>query len=437
MKKLAKYAIVFDTNVFLNLYRVSPDYADFLLICLNAIKEYIAVPKTVQIEFLKHNKALYKRRQKNIEHFIEDSITLIRNQKEKIIHSCSVLKKSKFPEIDELIRNIGEQYNMVEKMMSDYFDDHNDLTVICDTWKSDKPLDFLKQLESNRKILSAPDYETIYSICEEGQNRYNKLIPPGYKDAKDKDGLRKFCDLIWWKEVLNYAKNYKKYIILVTDDIKEDWWTRENSDFIFREELLKEFYGTSKYIDNDDKVNSQKYFPLIPFISEDFFKAAYSNDAYLKLETMTRFGSEGVEEWEIEEYEFVGFTLIGRDGDNYIYNLEYRVTMSGDSHDCWGRDEDTKEVILSNAFHHTVNGIINVEVSRTVDLLMDFNDNDYDDCVIVEGEFEETEFSEESDEDFDDGYGHGVCPKCGKSLTFETDALTGFCIKCSKESDDI
>lgn len=87
------YAIVFDTNVFLNLYRVSPDYADFLLTCLNAIKEYIAVPKTVQIEFLKHNKALYKRRQKNIEHFIEDSITLIRNQKEKIIHSCSVLKK--------------------------------------------------------------------------------------------------------------------------------------------------------------------------------------------------------------------------------------------------------------------------------------------------------------------------------------------------------
>ena len=31
----------------------------------------------------------------------------------------------------------------------------------------------------------------------------------------------------------------------------------------------------------------------------------------------------------------------------------------------------------------------------------------------------------------------GVCPKCGKPLSFETDALNGFCIKCTKESDDI
>lgn len=164
---------------------------------------------------------------------------------------------------------------------------------------------------------------------------------------------------------------------------------------------------------------------------------AYSNDDYLKLETMTRFGSEGVEEWEIEDYEFVGYNLMGRDGDKLCYNLKYKVTMSGDSQDYWGRDDDTKDVILSNAFHHTVEGVITVEVSRTVDLLMDFNDNEYDTCEIVEGIFEEKNYSEEGEEDFDDGYDQGVCPRCGKPLTFETDALNGFCIKCSKESDDI
>lgn len=95
---------------------------------------------------------------------------------------------------------------------------------------------------------------------------------------------------------------------------------------------------------------------------------------------------------------------------------------------------------MSNAFHHTVEGFITVEVSRTVDLLMDFNDNEYDDCKIIEGEFSEIDFSEEGEddfEDFDDGYGQGVCPRCGQPLTFETDALNGFCVKCSKESDDI
>ena len=47
------------------------------------------------------------------------------------------------------------------------------------------------------------------------------------------------------------------------------------------------------------------------------------------------------------------------------------------------------------------------------------------------------DYSEDGEEDFDDGYGQGVCPKCGRPLSFETDALNGFCIKCTKESDDI
>lgn len=67
---------------------------------------------------------------------------------------------------------------------------------------------------------------------------------------------------------------------------------------------------------------------------------------------------------------------------------------------------------------------------------MNYKDNEFDYCQIVAGEFEETKFSEEGEDDFDD-YGYGVCPNCRTPLTFETDALNGFCIKCSKESDDI
>lgn len=55
------YIVVFDTNVFLNLYRISPDYADFLLSCMETIQENIIVPKTIQIEFIKHNEALFNK----------------------------------------------------------------------------------------------------------------------------------------------------------------------------------------------------------------------------------------------------------------------------------------------------------------------------------------------------------------------------------------
>ena len=82
--------------------------------------------------------------------------------------------------------------------------------------------------------------------------------------------------------------------------------------------------------------------------------------------------------------------------------------MSGDSYDYWGRDDDTKDVILSNAFHHTVEGVITVKVTRTVDLTMDFNDIEFDDCKIVEGEIEEMDYSEDGEEDFGDGYGQCI-----------------------------
>ena len=38
------YLIVVDTNVLLGLYRLSPDYADFALKCLEKIKSFIRIP---------------------------------------------------------------------------------------------------------------------------------------------------------------------------------------------------------------------------------------------------------------------------------------------------------------------------------------------------------------------------------------------------------
>ena len=41
------YLIVVDTNVLLGLYRLSPDYADFALKCLEKIKSFIRIPYVV------------------------------------------------------------------------------------------------------------------------------------------------------------------------------------------------------------------------------------------------------------------------------------------------------------------------------------------------------------------------------------------------------
>ena len=109
------------------------------------------------------------------------------------------------------------------------------------------------------------------AICKEGAFRYANQIPPGYKDAETKGGIRQYGDLIIWKEILRQARQQKCDIIFVTNDEKPDWSmmsdNKEEKDTYKplpeeignpRRELLAEFeeetgqtiwfYNTSKFI---------------------------------------------------------------------------------------------------------------------------------------------------------------------------------------------
>jgi DNA-binding CsgD family transcriptional regulator len=67
------------------------------------------------------------------------------------------------------------------------------------------------------------NFTEIMEIVTEGEIRYRNEIPPGYKDAKGKEGTQKYGDLIIWKQIIDRAKVTKKPIIFVTNDVKIDW----------------------------------------------------------------------------------------------------------------------------------------------------------------------------------------------------------------------
>jgi hypothetical protein len=77
-------------------------------------------------------------------------------------------------------------------------------------------------------------------------------VPPGYKDkAKpgyyavgDRELIRKFGDLVLWKEIIRKAKaDQVAAVVLVTGDIKEDWWLEKRGKKLGpRKELLNEIY---------------------------------------------------------------------------------------------------------------------------------------------------------------------------------------------------
>jgi hypothetical protein len=90
----------------------------------------------------------------------------------------------------------------------------------------------------DKKIGTIPENQNVLdSIFKEGEERYNTRTPPGYDDDSKSNqddnifvysGLkyeRRYGDLIIWKQVIEKAKDENiDSVILVTDDVKEDWW---------------------------------------------------------------------------------------------------------------------------------------------------------------------------------------------------------------------
>ncbi|RAP07222.1 PIN-like domain-containing protein [Bacillus velezensis] len=468
------YIIVCDTNVYLGLYRFSPDFANFALDCLRKIQAHIMIPYTVKIEYDKHYHALFKRRQGKIENSIEDTMNLIEKQQNKLKNSCATLITRQFPGADELQDKIDEKYDELKTMLTSYFEQRSVLTLIQDSWTSDVVKEFVQKLIDDKQIMQDFTRDEIYKICEEGEKRYKKEIPPGYKDGKNKDGIRKYSDLILWKEVLQFSKERQRNIIFVTDDSKADWWNRKNDKVEFLSQLYEEFAKDTRKRKSENGGVAGPSMKIVPFVSADFYEAVsrsmnipktdvveqalritdkdyinmieysafdsihdtlkYSGFEYVDESALTYIGSEGIEEWDIDNYELNSFTMVERDDDQIIYELIYNVEMSSHSCDYWGKDDDTKEIIVSPDYKHGVMGQLTISVVRTVDMLMDFEDsNDFDLSEIISGDFEETSYQScFVDEDYDVvPNAYTTCPDCTREINTENDGGNGFCLNCA------
>lgn len=74
--------------------------------------------------------------------------------------------------------------------------------------------------------------ERITQIADEGASRFRRMQPPGYLDAEyDEAGDVKwsgFGDLIIWFQMMEKADVQGTALLLVTGDLKEDWWWKSD-----------------------------------------------------------------------------------------------------------------------------------------------------------------------------------------------------------------
>lgn len=213
---------VFDTNVFLNLYRYSNKTRNQLLNAFRKLNDRVWMPYQVAYEFCKDRYKVINEvnsRFDGLSKQVEDLITNLKKELRIDEKDSDVEELKKYLEA-WMIKKKTENYKM--------FDLTNDEV-------------FLKLLELFDKKTGEPFSADEKKIIEkDGTERYAKKVPPGYKDEK-KDENR-FGDLFVWNEILKYAEKEKVDIIFVTHDQKDDWWNKCGGKTIGpRIELRKEF----------------------------------------------------------------------------------------------------------------------------------------------------------------------------------------------------
>jgi hypothetical protein len=218
----AKGRIVVDANVLLAIYGVSPSTRETLLRLLDAVKERLWIPNhfaweyhrnriTKILEQVKH----YDDAQKNLKRVLEEQF---RSRTQHPFVSKAVEKT-----LEKTCKHLTDGKAEQEKLL-----------------ESDPNLVRITELFNGRVGIPYNESELndIYNIA---RKRFSEKIPPGFKDS-DKPEPARYGDYVGWRQLLDFAIKTNASVILVTDDVKEDWWRQEGSRrFGPRPELIFEF----------------------------------------------------------------------------------------------------------------------------------------------------------------------------------------------------
>ncbi|MCB5226156.1 PIN domain-containing protein [Alishewanella sp. 16-MA] len=225
--------IVFDTNIILNLYKYSESTRSELLEIMDKFQERLWLPNQVAFEYLNNRFTVISDQAKQYSETSKMIKSLEDNLSNKRSHPF--ITGNGLRALNRVLERVRAELNESEK-------------ELINLSRVDKILEKITELTDGRigKDLIKSEYDQTFI---EGATRYKDKIPPGYEDdAKGgkqpnfSGNREKFGDLIIWKQLITEAKSRMSDVILVTDDVKEDWWLISNGKTIgVRPELTAEF----------------------------------------------------------------------------------------------------------------------------------------------------------------------------------------------------
>jgi len=276
---------VLDASFLCGLYRLPTGASDELLAVLKTISDRLWVPHHAALEF-QRNRLSVIADQKHKFH----EIRCVFDKTKKVFSSG--LSKLELKRRHSLIRQdtLEHKFNgLFQSFEAELADNESKQIDVCD----DDPL--LSKIDEllDGKIGPPPvDQAEIDEFYKEAKNRYENKVPPGFLDSskqKDKepvhtyDGItyqRQYGDFVVWKQLLAHAKSAElKLIILLTNDIKEDWFWRVRGESVGPQpELRNEIFRVSG-VTLFHIVTAERFLSVSPKylgvkVSEDSVKAA-------------------------------------------------------------------------------------------------------------------------------------------------------------------
>lgn len=249
---------IFDSNVLLDLYRLPESATKDLIGVLNNkdFNKKVWIGFQGLLEFLNNRHAAISE-QKSKFHTVRKLIIESIGQYDEVFDALtkelsglklkqrhSLIDPDKFLTPDKInngklfLEQFLEELSKLEGKQSDVNDEDKIKGLVLDIFKG--------------KIGEGFNKKELEDIYKDGEKRYENEIPPGYKDkakkgtyrVEDREFIRKYGDLILWKEILRKANLEKiSHIVLVTGDVKEDWWVEKSGKKLGpRKELLNEIY---------------------------------------------------------------------------------------------------------------------------------------------------------------------------------------------------